>query len=272
MALRPAVMKNLWPCLPLLAAWLMIATYPAVAVTTSCFRKQCTANDIRVGQLVNVDTGSDRCESATDTVTFTADWVITKGPDSIRYDVGVWISNDGINLGDLQVCVGGEDIFALKLIIRNTITRSFCNDGDKCTSDTCNRSAGCVNAPICQSEACCCPDGTCVPKIPGVDCDFTCSNAACSAKGTANIKCKCIKDCKGNTCSSVLGNPCRSNGVCCCAIGTSTSNPPNPNSKYIQNCVDCSQPCGSRPNQVCLGNYYHGTIPQLKDVCDEAIF
>ncbi|WIA24026.1 hypothetical protein OEZ85_013645 [Tetradesmus obliquus] len=102
---------------------------------------------------------------------------------------------------------------------------------------TCNKHADC------GANKCCC-DKECRVQVLG-DCGFTCGDSACKKEG--GLQCNCIKSCPGGgTCSSVGGNPCTNNGVCCCA------KPSAPNQIWGVLCANCAEECTSNP---CTGNF-----------------
>lgn len=54
----------------------------------------CTANDVSVGSVSNIQILDDGCTSPTDTVTFSANWNV-QSTASQRYNVGLWIATGG---------------------------------------------------------------------------------------------------------------------------------------------------------------------------------
>jgi len=73
---------------------------PSVAGAAACLRDafgssvNCTANDVRITDVINVQVLDDGCASATDTVTFSGTLKVVTTAET-RYDIGLFIGNDG---------------------------------------------------------------------------------------------------------------------------------------------------------------------------------
>lgn len=120
--------------------------------------------------------------------------------------------------------------------------------------------APCQNDNACNpggGSAYCCCDGECKAKVPGTtSCGFTCADNSCKKAGASQgyTTCHCISACAGNECSSVGGNPCKNNGVCCCGK--------KPGASFENCCIYCREPCtgqGTCTGDLSMPSWQPGT-------------
>ncbi|KAF6252020.1 hypothetical protein COO60DRAFT_1555435 [Scenedesmus sp. NREL 46B-D3] len=143
----------------------------------------------------------------------------------------------------------------------NTSCTSLTPCPGRCDGDgTCVEACPTPPVPCMSNAACavgeCCINGECVSSQTG-NCGFDQADADCKEEKGDN--CKCIFSCGQNspTCSGEGGNPCRSNGVCCCGTDRPT---------YEDACPACRDPCPGNGNE-CTGDFPNFAA----GVCQESI-
>eukprot|EP00899_Mesostigma_viride_P004127 jgi/Mesvir1/13715/Mv22181-RA.1 len=226
---------NRMSCLMLLEAWLVMSATLSPAVISGILGEACATD-------ADCD-DADLC---------TRDVCMGGTCDHIRFPC-----DDGFDC-TLDACEPSSGCISIP-------QDEYCNDGNPCTLDSCLGFVGCVHDSLCDDGDPCTID-TCTAQ--GVPCELVCSNAACQQKGGNTVTCECIKDCNGRSCKYVGGvNPCRVNGVCCCAAetGSGASGP-----RYMDNCVDCPMTCKGA-SRVCTGNYYELGGGALANLCEQDV-
>lgn len=147
---------------------------------------QCTANDVSIANVTNVQILDDGCTSPSDTVTFKATWNV-QSTATERYNIGLYFASQG----QLSALTG---TCAVSTLANAPVPPNYNFDGNACGDIS---SAGSVNPEITMTVQCKDPDGDNTLNLPyctswnqNIGENLSCSTPANAIPGSPS-KCNC---------------------------------------------------------------------------------
>lgn len=147
---------------------------------------QCTANDVSIANVTNVQILDDGCTSPSDTVTFKATWNV-QSTATERYNIGLYFASQGQTSALTGTC-------AVSTLANSPVPPNYNFDGNACGDIS---SAGSVNPEITMTVQCKDPDGDNMLNLPyctswnqNIGENLSCSSPASAIPGSPS-KCNC---------------------------------------------------------------------------------
>jgi len=158
-----------------------------------------------------------------------------------------------VTCGDGNACNGTETCSAG---VCRTGTALVCNDGNSCTTDSCNPSSGCTTTPIAGCGGACTTSSQCNDNNPCTT--NTCSNGMCSFSAVTNgtacgdgNACNGAETCQAGTCAAGTPLTCNDGNSCttdsCDPAGGCKTAP-------IAGCASCTTASQCNDNNPCTSN------------------